>query len=226
MKSPAIPTDDDGKRDMLNNFAGKLPTYSATVGVSNAESTAVQADALFWAYVLEGKNQFDLFSSNWTTYKNLARSGGAPLGAVPVAPTLPAAPPVVPADIFGRLGRLVSRIKKHPGYTDAIGQDLGIIGAEQPFDPSTMKPVLDLTLQAGHPNVGWKKQGMDGIEIWVDRGSGFVFLAVDTIPDYLDTAPLPAAGTSAVWKYKAIYRLGDDQAGQWSDIASISVMGA
>ena len=45
------------------------------------------------------------------------------------------------------------------------------------------------------------------------------------MPDYLDTAALPAAGTSAVWKYKAIYRLNDEQVGQWSDIASISVMG-
>ena len=46
--------------------------------------------------------------------------------------------------------------------------------------------------------------------------------------DYLDTAPLPAPGTSAVWKYKAIYRLGDDPArrdGQWSDVVSIPVAG-
>ena len=66
-------------------------------------------------------------------------------------------------------------------------------------------------------------------EILVDRGTGtFSFLAFHTIPDYLDTAPLPAPGTSAVWKYKAIYRLGDDPAardGQWSDVVSIPVAG-
>ena len=43
------------------------------------------------------------------------------------------------------------------------------------------------------------------------------------MPDYLDTAPLPAPGTSTVWKYKAIYGLNDEQAGQWSDVASVSV---
>lgn len=37
-------------------------------------------------------------------------------------------------------------------------------------------------------------------------------------------AALPAAGISAVRKYKAIYRLNDEQVGQWSDVASISVM--
>jgi hypothetical protein len=59
----------------------------------------------------------------------------------------------------------------------------------------------------------------------VDRGSGFVFLAIDTVPDYLDTAALPAAGASAAWKYRAIYRLSDERVGQWSNVASISVMG-
>ena len=60
----------------------------------------------------------------------------------------------------------------------------------------------------------------------MDRGNGvFVFLALDTFPDYLDTAPLPAADASAVWKYKAIYRLNDKQVGQWSDVASTSVIG-
>jgi len=74
-------------------------------------------------------------------------------------------------------------------------------------------------------NVGWKKQGMDAIEIQVDRGAGFVFLAIDTVPDYLDTADLPAGGASASWKYRAIYRLNDERVGQWSDVSSISVMG-
>ena len=34
-----------------------------------------------------------------------------------------------------------------------------------------------------------------------------------------------AIGTSAVWKYKVVYRLNDAQVGQWSDVATIGVMG-
>ena len=45
------------------------------------------------------------------------------------------------------------------------------------------------------------------------------------MPDYTDTAPLPAAGESALWRYRAIYRLGDERIGQWSNIAVTSVMG-
>jgi hypothetical protein len=47
----------------------------------------------------------------------------------------------------------------------------------------------------------------------------------DTYPNYTDTSNLPAAGTSAVWRYKAIYRYGDAQAGLWSDVVSITVTG-
>jgi hypothetical protein len=45
------------------------------------------------------------------------------------------------------------------------------------------------------------------------------------IPDHTDTQPLPAAGQSALWKYKAIYRQGDDRVGQWSGVVNIPVAG-
>jgi hypothetical protein len=174
---------------------------------------------------VDAHNQHTKTTRDWTAYKTALRSGTT-IGAMPTTPALGVPPTAVPAGIFSRVSALAARIKKHPAYTEAIGQDLGIIGAEQTVDPTTVKPVLNLTLQAGHPNVGWTKSGMDGIEIWVDRGTGtFAFLTIDTVPDYLDTFALPAAGASAVWKYKAIYRLNDEQVGQWSDVATIGVMG-
>ena len=68
---------------------------------------------------------------------------------------------------------------------------------------------------------------MDSLELckdWSD-GKGFVLLTYTTSPDYADPSPLPAPGTSAVWKYKGIYRLNDAQTGQWSDVAAIGVIG-
>jgi hypothetical protein len=80
-------------------------------------------------------------------------------------------------------------------------------------------------LDAGKVNLSWLKQGMDALELWVDRGAGFVFLAIDSIPDYTDTAAMPPAGQSALWKYKGIYIQADQRVGQWSDIVSIAVAG-
>ncbi len=34
-----------------------------------------------------------------------------------------------------------------------------------------------------------------------------------------------APGQTALWKYKAIYRLADEQVGQWSDVVSQAVQG-
>jgi hypothetical protein len=47
------------------------------------------------------------------------------------------------------------------------------------------------------------------------RNSARTYFAVNRLPD--DTVPIPA-GQSALWKYKAIYRQGDDRVGQWSDV--------
>ena len=64
-----------------------------------------------------------------------------------------------------------------------------------------------------------------GVHIYVDRkdGQGFVYLANDSQPDYLDTFPVPAGVASAVWEYKAIYRIGDDQVGQFSEAVKVTV---
>lgn len=223
-KAYYLSSTDAGRRKWLTNFANKIAIHGATVGVSSAEITGVQADAVAFAYVCDVRELLAQYTQRWTSYKSALANGGA-LGSIPAALALPAAPAAVPADIFGRNTNLAARIKRHPGYSESIGQDLAIIGAEQAdTDISTLKPSLALSIAAGHPNIGWTKQGMDALEIHVDRdGKGFVFLTIDTVPDYLDTAPLPAASAGAVWKYKAIYRQDDAQVGQWSDIASIAV---
>ena len=138
-----------------------------------------------------------------------------------------APPPAVNAGIFKRASSIGMSVKSKTVYTIADGNDLGLEGTENTLVLDDMKPEIKLILTAGgHPEVKWKKLGMDGIEIYVDRTKGvFELLAFDTHPDYMDTTPLPAAGGSAVWTYKAIYRHGDGQVGKWSDLVSITVTG-
>ena len=63
------------------------------------------------------------------------------------------------------------------------------------------------------------------IELQVDRadGKGYVVLTFDTTPGYLTTCSRPAMLTK--WKYKAIYRVGDQQVALWSPEVSITVGG-
>jgi hypothetical protein len=227
-KKPYMPKDDNGKADLLDLLGVKLPKYTAILEISAADLASVQADAACFRYTLNVQKQMQTNSQQWTAYKNLLRDGGTASANVPDAPVLPTpVPAAVDPGIVARLSAMVARIKNHKNCTPAIEQDLNITGADQTIDPTTWKPLLDILMQAGRPTVTWTKGGADSLEIWVDRGDGkgLVFLAIDTEPDYPDTAALPAPGTSAVWKYKAIYRLHDEQVGNWSDVISTTVGG-
>src|ERR1035437_5843835 len=225
-KIPYLPTDDAGKDLWLTNLGAKFNMYALPLGFVAADATALTADAAYFHWALVSQGQIAAYAQQWTTYKNAARNGpGISLGLAPVAPSLVAAPAAVAPNIIGRATLLVARIKVSLTFTEAIGQALGVIGADHVVDVNSLKPVITARLDAGQVNIGWTKQGMDGLEIQVDRGTGFVFLAIDTIPDYTDSAPLPAAGQSALWKYKAIYRQADERVGQWSDVVSLPVAG-
>jgi hypothetical protein len=109
----------------------------------------------------------------------------------------------------------------------AITQPLSVLPPHLFGCHANLKPTLKIALQGSQPTITWNKQNMDSLELWVDRsdGKGSVFLAIDTIPDYTDTAALPASGASAVWKYRGVYREDDTQVGQWSDVIATTVMG-
>ena len=108
----------------------------------------------------------------------------------------------------------------------AVGKALGIAGTEETApDFDTLQPELAAELTGGKVKVAWTRGAADALEIHVDRGDGkgFVFLSIDTVPDYVDTEAVPAA--PAVWKYKAIYRKADERIGQWSAVVSVGLGG-
>ena len=88
-----------------------------------------------------------------------------------------------------------------------------------------LQPELVAAVAGDQVKIEWVRSAADALEIHVDRGDGkgFQFLAIDTVPDYIDTAPLPGAPT--VWQYQAIYRKADAKVGQWSLPIPIKVGG-
>lgn len=232
MKSYYLPTTDADKVLWLQNFAAKLPTVAAKYGITAAEMTDMINGATVFAYWHNYRNQYEEYVQKLTAYRNELRDGvkaGSSPSIVPTAPTVGTAPTVTAAPgIFARVRAIVARIKGNIAYTVADGKDLGIVGEEQTIDLVQIKPAISTRMAAGgHPEIVWAKQGMDGIEIYVSReGSPYTLLAYDMRPNHIDAAPLPALGTSAVWKYRAIYRYHDAQVGQWSDEVSVTVTGA
>ena len=97
----------------MDNIAVKLPGYATALGVTPAEVASVQADAAMFNYIMDMQEAYKTFKQNVSDYKNVLRDGplGAPLGAVPVFPTLPVAPAAVSAGVFARIRKLAGRIK-------------------------------------------------------------------------------------------------------------------
>ena len=134
------------------------------------------------------------------------------------------------AGLLARFLPLANAIKNHKNYTAAVGQIMGLEGADQTApDLTTIQPAIDAKVTGGQVAVKWGWQGqsafLDLLEIQVDRADtkGYVLLTYDTTPGYTDTAPLPAI--AAKWKHRAIYRVADARVVVWSDEVSITVGG-
>ena len=224
--SPYMPNNDDERADLLEHLAATLPTYAALLEISAQELDGLKADSVSFRYSLYTMGIMQANAQKWTNTKNELRDGGSGSDSWPTPPLLPEPiPPMVKPGIMSRLSALAARIKTHKNYTTAIGYELWLIGGEQKIDPSTWQPVLSSYLQAGHPVIVWNKGKASAVEIWVDRtnDNNFVLLSVNTKPNVTDLTPLPAGGSGALWKYKAIYHLDDQPVGLWSNIISVTV---
>jgi len=218
----------------LANFANKLPGYATTLGLTTAQVNAAVADARWLIYIIESwLGAVRAWSLACTDAVTVAQSGdGTALMALPVftAPELPEGVTAVNTGALDRIFALVQIIKDSGKCSDPIGSDLGVVGAEQAGpDFDTFGPQFKVKLTASGVFLDWGWEGfaafLDMIEFQVDRsdGKGFVFLANDTTPGYTDTCPRPAQPVK--WKYRAIFRVGDQRVGQWSNDVSITVGG-
>jgi hypothetical protein len=130
-------------------------------------------------------------------------------------------------NVSDRTRALANRIKTHAAYTTAIGEQLGIVGAEDTTDLNTAKPTLRLTAATpGNVRIEFNKGLSDGVRILSKRGSetAFSFLAIDTESPYIDTRPNLAPGPETR-QYQAQYILSDEPIGNLSDVLPVTVPG-
>jgi hypothetical protein len=222
---------DEGFLLQLHRFSERISIYAAALGITPVQIAAHEADKEFFTAVFEAVITFRGYAESLTNYKNLLRygNGSEVLGAIPTAPVISATfPALTAASAQKRFADLIKQCTASPNYTLAIGEDLGIEAPVSPFVPGDGKPEIKAFISdGGQPGFRWKKGKYQGVEIWINTGTGWKFLDKDFNPDFVDKkTPLPAAGTSAVWKYKAIYLYKGEQAGQWSEELNIPVYGA
>ena len=124
--------------------------------------------------------------------------------------------------ISGKLRPFIQKkIKANDAYTDAIGDDLGIIGEEISIDPATAKPILTPSKVPQGWRLGFNLHGFfDGVNIYrkLPAQPAFIKLAYDSSSPYIDTDAIQN-GT----QYYAYYVIKDVETGQQSDITIIQV---
>ena len=224
-----IPRSDTELMVWLNNFSTSFATHAAALGFTEAEADSVNADAAMLNYLIG--DLLPTYKSALrarSTYKEFIISGqlGRPGGPPPSAPAVAAPPATVPPGILPRLRNLVQRIQLAPGYTEAIGRDLGIHGIEAgDSDPASdaAKPHAKAHAIASNTvQIDFSKGRFHGVLIESRRTgeSEWQTLATDNFSPYVDARPLLQAGKPEVREYRLRYVELDEPVGEWSDIIS------
>jgi len=123
-------------------------------------------------------------------------------------------------EVEGHIRKFAKRVKGHRNYTEALGIQLGIVGAEDTTDMTVAQPTLVANpLPHGAVEIAFNKSKADGVNLYSQRegDAGFAFLARDTASPYVDNRALLQAGKPEVRKYRGIYVVNDNEVGLTSD---------
>ena len=111
---------------------------------------------------------------------------------------------------------LAQRIKKSTAYTEVIGKQLNIIGAEDTTDMTQAQPTLFANVKAGGVvEIDFNKMDAEGVHIYGMRDGETVFsyLASETHAAYVDNRPLLVAGKPETRQYNAVFFIGKSEIG-------------
>jgi hypothetical protein len=201
-KSDYLPKKDTEFLKFLKHLKDTLPGQKVALNVSDEDIATVTADTTLFESKLTAFTNADAIYSQTSTDKTAIRSA-----------------------IETRLRSIVRRLKSATGYTDAFGQLLKIIGAEDSTDLTTAKPDLTVTAQGHGVELSFTKGKSDGVAIYSrrDNDGEFAFLARDTVAPYVDNRPLLVVAKPEVRRYKAVYVSGDEEIGNFSDEVVVTV---
>lgn len=202
-KKDIIPTKDGNLDTFEEKYISLFPAIAAALGIEAAEIT----------------NTTTLVSGHRTAYKAMILKK-ADSKAAGEKNTLTKKLSV------NEIRRSAGELKRRPGYTAEIGQELGIIGINEDI-PSTdlWKPTLTAKIDGEKIIITFKKEFSDGVKIKSLRGAEteFTFLANDTFPPYYDTRPKLDADKPEKRQYQAWFIMGDEVVGIPSDILTVTV---
>jgi len=142
-------------------------------------------------------------------------------------PALPGGTTLRPPGAANRVFLAVQVIKNSTGYTEAIGQDLRIIGSVATPPPAV--PTFALVNLVGGAceciRIDFRKYGYMGVMIESKRGVGGAWenLGIDTKTPFLDERPLLAPTVPEVREYRLRFWHDGAAIGDWSPVQRVTV---
>ena len=123
----------------------------------------------------------------------------------------------------GSLRLEIGRHKKAVGYTETIGQDLGIVSTYVEFNPTTYKAKIFAELFGGFIRIRFRKMGANGINLYQRKKGSieWLFLARATKSPFDYHLSLLQADQPEHWEFRAFGVINDAEIGIASDIVEI-----
>lgn len=123
----------------------------------------------------------------------------------------------------GALRTEISRHKMAEGYTEVIGNNLGITSTYVDFDPATYKTKLSTELYGGFVRIKFRKKGAEGVNIYHRKkgSANWDFLARATKSPFDNHITLETPNQPEHWEYRAFGVISDAEIGIASDIVEI-----
>ena len=224
-----IEASDLGLALQMRRFVDFYPNYYKTFNIEPKKISDLGKGVTVFEFVVGNQDDVHQFSLICTSYKIIVRNGDRTKFINPM-PVFGAYPEVMPELCKGGVEGLFREIAQECVATGLLTQPIAIaLGLFQ------FTPIFDLTLGKanltsknaveGHPRLHCTLGEYDAYEIWKDIGEGFLRHDVSSTSDYVDKSPLPEAGSTVIWIYKAIYRYKNEPIGNWSESVAVIVKG-
>ena len=165
----------------VQNFMSKIGGYALPLGWTPAQVTAARnlCTAFIETYNFAEASRMTMQAV--TQWRDLVFNGQPTGGQIPSPPMFPIGDlPAATRGVVTQFFALRDQIVANSGYTLAMGEDLGIVGAEiTPLAPTDMTPSLKPTVSMGNTvNLAGSMQGMDALRVeYAPTGGSFSTVA-------------------------------------------------
>ena len=121
----------------------------------------------------------------------------------------------------------VKDIKRSPNYTEAIGNQLGIVGTPTTLDYNSYKSSLKTEVHPGYVALKFTKKGAEGINLYARKNGDVDWqkLGFYAHSPCIDARPLAVSAQAENREYMCIGVVKDHEIGLQSDIVSVAFAG-